>query len=97
MEKLRTATMLNLTGVLVCTYTAPAFEPKDAEKGENKPQKPKVQILGDVALKNGETKKDLITVSVPDLAPYEGKDGSEVTIPVGAFSPSKGNIAFFGL
>jgi len=97
MVKSRTVTMLNLTGILVGTYIAPAFNAKDAENGENKPQKPKVQILGDVALKNGETKKDLITVSVPDLAPYEGKDGSEVTIPVGAFSPSKGNIAFFGL
>jgi hypothetical protein len=48
-------------------------------------------------LKNGEMKKDLITVSVPDLTPYEGQEGNEVTIPVGAFSPSKGNIAFFGL
>ena len=89
--------MLNLTGILVNAYTAPAFQAKDAQEGENKPQKPKVQILGDVALKNGEMKKDLITVSVPDLIPYEGQEGNEVTIPVGAFSPSKGNIAFFGL
>jgi hypothetical protein len=89
--------MLNLTGVLVNTFVSPVFKSKDAQEGEQKPQKPKLQILGDVALKNGEMKKDLITVSVPDLSPYEGKEGSEVTIPVGAFSPSKGNIAFFGL
>jgi len=89
--------MLSLTGVLVNTFTSPAFQAKDAQKDEQKPEKPKLQILGDVALKNGELKKDLLTVSVPSLIPYEGKEGSEVTIPVGAFSPSKGNIAFFGL
>lgn len=89
--------MLNLTGVLVNTFTSPAFQSSDAESGSEKPQKPKLQILGDVALKNGEMKKELLTVSVPDLTPYEGKEGVEVTIPVGAFAPAKGSIAYFGL
>lgn len=89
--------MLNLTGVLVNTFNPPEFKAKDADNGENKPQKPKLQVLGDVLLKNGEMKKELLTVSVPSLTPYEGKEGSEVTIPVGAFSPSKGSIAYFGL
>lgn len=90
--------MLNLTGVLINAYKAPAFQSKTAEKGAEAPEeKPKLQILGDVALKNGEVKKDLLTITVPDLAPYEGKEGTKVSIPVGAFAPSKGNIAFFGL
>lgn len=90
--------MLNLTGILVNTYKAPAFQSKTAEKGSEVPEeKHKLQILGEVALKNGEVKKDLLTISVPNLEPYEGKEGSEVSIPVGAFSPAKGSIAFFGL
>lgn len=89
--------MLNLTGVLVNTFTQPAFESKEALEGEQKPQKPKLQILGDVVLKNGEIKKDLISVSVPNLEPYEGKEGTQVTIPVGAFAPQKGSVTYFGL
>lgn len=89
--------MLSLTGVLVNTFNPPEFKSKDPENGDKKPQKPKLQVLGDVALKNGEVKKELLTVSVPDLTLYEGKEGSEVTIPVGAFAPAKGSIAYFGL
>ena len=90
--------MLNLTGVLVNVYKSPAFISKDAQEGLEKPEdKDKLQILGDVGLKNGETRKDLLTVSVKNIQDYEGKEGSEISVPVGAFAPSKGSIIFFGL
>lgn len=90
--------MLNLTGVLVNVYKSPAFVAKDAEKDAEKPEdKDKLQILGDVGLKNGETRKDLLTVTVKNIEAYEGLEGSEISVPVGAFAPSKGSIIFFGL
>ena len=90
--------MLNLTGVLVNVYKAPAFVEKNAEEGLEKPEeKNKLQILGDVALKNGETRKDLLTVSVKNIGDFEGLEGTEISVPVGAFAPSKGSIIFFGL
>jgi hypothetical protein len=90
--------MLNLTGVLVNVYKSPAFISKDAQEGSQKPEdKDKLQILGDVGLKNGETRKDLLTVTVKNVQDYEGKEGSEISVPVGAFAPSKGSIIFFGL
>lgn len=89
--------MLSLRGVLVNTFTSPAFNSKTAQNDDEKPEKPKLQVLGDVFLKNGEMKKELLTVSIPDLSPYEGKEGTEVIIPVGAFSPQKGSIVYFGI
>ena len=95
---MRARPMLNLTGVLVNVYKAPAFVEKNAQEGSEKPEeKNKLQILGDVGLKNGETRKDLLTVSVKNVQDFEGKEGSEVSVPVGAFAPSKGSIIFFGL
>ena len=48
----------NINSVLVNVYKSPAFVSKDAEKDAEKPEdKDKLQILGDVGLKNGETRK----------------------------------------
>ncbi len=78
--------MIQLTGTLLHTFKATNREGEDKDK---------VQVLGDVALQNGEIRKDLMTISVQSLGKYEGLEGTEVTIPVGAFAPQKGTIIFF--
>jgi hypothetical protein len=83
--------MLRLTGILVNTFRAPIR--KGAEVGEV--EKDKLQLLGDVMLNNGETRKDLITITVPDSRKYEGQEGTEFSIGVGAFSPAKGQVVYF--
>lgn len=83
--------MISLQGVLVNTFRAPLR--KAAEAGET--EKDKVQILGDVMLNNGEVRKDLVTITVPDARKYEGQEGSEVSLSVGAFAPAKGQVIFF--
>jgi hypothetical protein len=83
--------MLTLTGVLVNTYRAPLR--KGAEAGEK--EKDRIQILGDVPLPNGETRKDLISITVPDVRKYEGQEGVEVSLAVGVFAPAKGQILYF--
>jgi hypothetical protein len=83
--------MITLNGSLLNVYRAPVR--KNAEDGEK--EKDKVQILGDVALPNGEIRKDLMTITVKDARPFEGKEGSEISIAVGAFAPQKGTVIFF--
>jgi hypothetical protein len=82
--------MISLTGVLVNVYKAPA-------RNDDEEAKDKIQILGDLLLKNGETKKDLVTVTVPDASEYQGREGEMITLPVGAFAPAKGSVIFYAL
>lgn len=60
----------------------------DDEKTVKYPESWKIQMLGNVALKDGDTKSDLITIGVPkdihdELLPY---GDTEVKIPIGVFS-----------
>jgi hypothetical protein len=83
--------MLKLEGLVVNVYKAPDFNPKEGEKKEGGH---KVQLMTDIHMKNGETKKDLVTLTVknPDLYTV----GEEASIPVGAFA--KGSpVTFYGL
>jgi hypothetical protein len=83
--------MLKLSGVLVNTFRAPLR--KNAESGEV--QKDKLQLLGDVLLDNGQIRKDLVTITVPDVRKFEGNEGTEISLSVGVFSPAKGQIIYF--
>jgi hypothetical protein len=82
--------MITLTGVLVNVFKAPA-------RSDEEEAKDKIQILGDLLLKNGETKKDLVTVTVKDASEYQGREGEVISMPVGAFAPAKGNVVFYAL
>lgn len=79
--------MITLNGTLLNVFKTPP-------RGESE-AKDKVQILGDVALPNGEVRKDLMTVTVKDASKYEGRQGEEISLAVGAFAPAKGSVIFF--
>lgn len=83
--------MFSITGVLVNTFRAPLR--RNAESSEV--EKDKIQVLGDVPLTNGETRKDLVTITVPDVRKYEGQEGTEISLSVGSFAPAKGQIVYF--
>lgn len=83
--------MFSITGTLVNTYRAPLR--KGAESSET--EKDKIQILGDIPLANGEVRKDLVSITVPDVRKYEGQEGTEITLSVGIFAPAKGQIVYF--
>ena len=53
--------------------------------------------MGDIPQTNGEIRKELVTISVPDIREYEGREGEQVSVPVGAFAPSKGSVIFFAI
>lgn len=79
--------MITLNGTLLNVYRAPA-------RGEAE-EKDKIQILGDIPLPNGEIRKDLMTITVKDARAYEGKEGQDISLAVGAFAPQKGTVIFF--
>jgi hypothetical protein len=83
--------MIRLNGVLVNTFRAPVR--RGAEAGEV--EKDKLQIMGDVLLNNGESRKDLVTITVPDARKFAGQEGTEISLSVGVFAPAKGQVIFF--
>jgi len=83
--------MITLNGLLLNVYRAPLR--RNAQEGET--EKDKIQILGDIALPNGEIRKDLMTITVGDASRYQDREGSQVSVSVGAFAPQKGQVVFF--
>lgn len=85
--------MFQVTGQVLHVYQDP--DRSDKETGEVIKGRPKVQILGELPLENGQTKHDMITLSVDRKADYEPLVGSRISVPLGMFSPAKGQIAYF--
>ena len=83
--------MLKLEGLVVNVYKAPDFNPKEGEKKEGGH---KVQLMTDIHMKNGETKKELVTLTVKN--PDQYTVGKEASIPVGAFAKGA-PVTFYGL
>ena len=83
--------MLSLTGELIHTFEAPKGETKD---GREYGGDCKIQILGEVGLVNGDTKRELITLTAHDIRSFEGLSGKKITVPVGVFVNGK-NPSFF--
>jgi hypothetical protein len=85
--------MFQVTGQVLHVYQDP--DRTDKETGEVTKGRPKVQILGELPLENGQTKHDMITLSVDRKADYEPLVGSRISVPLGMFSPAKGQIMYF--
>ena len=65
------------------------------DTGEMLEGKNKVQIIGEVPLTNGSSKFDLVTLTVPKGLDFKEYLEKVVSIPLGFFSPQKGNIVYF--
>lgn len=83
--------MITLNGTLLNVFRAPVR--KNAEEGEK--EKDKIQILGEIALPNGQIRNDLMTITVRDAGEFEGRKGDTISLSVGAFAPQKGSVIFF--
>ena len=84
--------MLTLTGTLVHVYTNPARTLRDGSQTE---EKDKIQLLADFPLENGQTRKELVSLTVQDGRKYEGQEGVELHLPVGVMAPQKGTIIYY--
>lgn len=83
--------MLKLEGMVLNVYKAPDYSPKEGEKKEGGH---KLQLIADMTLKNGETKKELVTLGVknPDLYTV----GQIASVSVGVFAKGA-PIQFYGI
>ena len=83
--------MISMNGQLLNTFTSPKGQNK---QGEEYGGQAKIQILGDVALPNGEVKKDMFTLTAHDVMDFEGLQGKDITVPIGIFAQGK-SVTYF--
>ena len=82
--------MLSLKGQLINFFITPKGEKNGSEYGGQD----KVQIIGDVELPNGESRKDMFTLTTHDIHKFKELVGREISIPIGVFNTGKA-IAYF--
>jgi hypothetical protein len=83
--------MINLIGQVINVFHLDAGTNK---KGESYDARDKIQLLGEFPLPSGETKKELLDLTVDNIADYDGLIGKIVTIPVGVISSNRAVIFF---
>jgi hypothetical protein len=83
--------MLNLTGQVINVFHMDAGTNK---KGEDYDARDKIQLLGELELPNGETKKELIDLTVENVLQYDGLIGKTISLPVGVISSSRSVIYY---
>ena len=84
--------MLQLSGKVINVFTQEGGQGKD---GTDYAERHKVQLMGERVLANGDKQMDLMDLTIQDVSDWDGLQGEEVSIDVGAFAPSKGNIIYF--
>ncbi|MER2511037.1 MAG: hypothetical protein ABTQ25_01245 [Nitrosomonas ureae] len=85
--------MFQISGRVMHVYDAPAR--KNEETGELGDEKPKVQMIGDLPLPNGQVRFDLVTLSIDDKSVWEQLRGQLVSVALGIFAPAKGQVIYF--
>lgn len=83
--------MISMNGQLLNTFVSPKGQNK---QGEEYGGQDKIQLLGDVALPNGDSKKEMFTLTAHDLADFEGLQGKHITVPIGIFAQAK-SVTYF--
>lgn len=85
--------MFTVTGQVVKTFVQGGAV--DKATGETGEPTTKVQIMGEMPVQGGDSRIDLITLTIPDKAAYDALKGKRVRVPLGFFAPQKGTIVYF--
>jgi hypothetical protein len=85
--------MFTVTGQVLKTFIQPGQVDKDT--GEVSKPIAKVQIMGEMPVQGGDSRFDMITLTVESKDTYESLKGKRVRVPLGFFAPQKGNIVYF--
>lgn len=85
--------MFTVTGKVLKTFIQPAQV--DKETGVAGKPSVKVQLMGEMPVQGGESKLDLITLTVENQQTYDALKGKNIRVPLGFFAPAKGNIVYF--
>jgi hypothetical protein len=85
--------MFTVTGQVLKTYKQEGRI--DKETGAIEPDTYKVQLLGEIPVKGGDSKADLVSLTIENEKTYTSFVGKQIRVAVGFFSPSKGNTILF--
>jgi len=85
--------MFTVTGQVLKTFIQPGMVNK--ETGEVGKASVKVQIIGEMPVQGGDSRSDLITLTVEDRKTYDDLKGKDIRVALGFFAPQKGNIVYF--
>lgn len=85
--------MFTVTGLVLKTFTQPGV--LDKETGETGPSTFKVQIMGEMPVKGGDFRFDMITLTVQDRPKYDALKNKRIRVPLGFFAPAANNIIYF--
>ena len=83
--------MINLQGTLINAFRVDGGKGKDGKEYE---ARDKVQILGSLELPNGETKHELIDLTVDDASIYQPLKNKAISISCGAMAMGR-NVVFY--
>lgn len=85
--------MFTLTGQVLNVFVTPQGVNKST--GESYGGQDKIQILGDIHLPNGETKKDMVDLTTDNGEAFKAFEGRSISLPISFYSPAKGQVVFF--
>ena len=85
--------MFTVTGQVLKTFKQDGQA--DKETGEVGKSSFKVQLLGEMPVLGGDSRNDLITLTVENVKAYADLVGKTIRVPLGFFAPQKGNIVYF--
>lgn len=85
--------MFSLHGQVIHVFLSPVGTNKDT--GEEYGGQDKVQIMGELPLKNGETRMEMITLTTDQGDSLKKLVGKPVTLPVAFYAPSKGQVQYY--
>jgi hypothetical protein len=87
-----TQPMFSITGELRKVYS----EPQTNQETGERTMKHRVQILGEVPIRDSdEFKFDFVTLTIDNPHDYRDLVGEHITVPFGFFAPGKGNVVTF--
>lgn len=87
------SSMFTVTGRVLKTFIQQGQV--DKETGVMGKPSVKVQLMGEMPVSGGETKLDLITLTVENQKTYDDLKNKQIRVPLGFFAPQKGNIVYF--
>jgi hypothetical protein len=67
----------------------------DKQTGEAKEGSHKVQLLGEMPVNGGDSRLDLVTLTIPDGIDFKPYLKRTIRLPLGFFAPAKGAIVYF--
>lgn len=85
--------MFTVSGKVLKTFVQPGVT--DKETGEVSKPSPKVQIMGEMPVQGGDSRLEMITLTVENQKIYDDLINQDVRVPLGFFSPQKGSIVYF--